>query len=91
MAKRTQASHSQDTTADGEPTAAAQARNLMCWGCGSHPGHLGDRLCLNCSRQGVDPHWIPCTWPEHTHVARRTWRGQQSFTCRNTDPLPLDY
>lgn len=76
----------QASTADSEPTAAKQARNLTCWGCGSEPIRPGDgeRLGWNCYRAGTDPHWIPCTHHEHDHVARRTWRGQQSFTCTTT-------
>lgn len=90
MTPSTTPDHSKDTTADSEPTAAAQARKLTCWGCGSTPAREGERLCRLCQLRGVDPHWIPCTYPEHDHVTRRTWRGQQSFTCRNTEPLPLD-
>lgn len=86
MSKRTETppSHSKGTTADSEPTAAKQARNLLCWGCGSEPAREGERLGWTCTRAGIDPHWIPCTTHDHDHVRRRTWRGQQSFTCTTT-------
>lgn len=55
----------------------------MCWNCGVRPlRSRTSKLCPTCYGAGADPIWIPCTQHGWDHVARRTRRGQSSYTCR---------
>lgn len=82
---RTPRNPTQDTTADGALAAVPKAVSVMCWGCGSSPIRPGDgeRLCWECWRAGVDPHWIPCVFHGYDHVRKRAWRGQSAFRCES--------
>lgn len=90
MENRPRGDHTQASHADREQTAASNQARPLCWNCAERPvTYLDDRLCDTCTNGGADPYWLPCTRPEHTHVKRRTVRGQQRFTCTGpADPDP---
>lgn len=75
----------------GQPKTAPRPREkkpsyqptTVCWACGVNKSERGRDYCVACTIHGLDTPLVPCSGDECNTVARRRWRGQQSFICSN--------
>jgi hypothetical protein len=70
-----------------EPVNRAPAPDWTCWSCGRGPGRRSG-YCTACETAGRNNPWLECTHAGCNNTTRRSYRGQQYFTCNEHERTP---